>query len=441
MRAINQKGGILIDTVKMVSSEFNRTNHKIDRIAVKSTEYIREKRSYDDYNYGNITVRLSDSKMTVWGSLTKHFLGHNINFSLGSTKDIHDAFQKLSEELEVDLNNFFVTRVDIGRCYIMEAPVSGYLSNLISLPRHEYIYYQNGNKVFYNTIRSICLYDKAMEIDSSKKRKKYNKRYMSILGLEKSNVLRYELQIHKPNKDKKKKLQVENLMNGAVYKQIIDEYFYYFEKIKRMKELSILFEEKKGKAIERMMALYGIEKYGYGKFRDQLYEQIKLISDMNRKRGLEKFINKLDHERSSLKQVDLDPELSRAINPTIWTNEYNNYNVLIDDRQKLYYYILLLVRKEKQKDPILKLEDLSHHWNLPLFDYRYDSEEVIALIILKRLEEYTSKTISIDNFQHKIQDDGIRLAVWHMKNDSATTLTQFIKIIIDDILCEMDYPL
>ena len=129
----------MIDTIRMISRKYNKSNLKLLKHYEKYVEYSRTETSYFIYRYGNISVILTETKMIIYGSLTKHFLGHNINLELGSVKDVKAAITKLSEELSINLSEFIITRLDIGRCYIMKHPVVHYLNGLRSLPRHYFI--------------------------------------------------------------------------------------------------------------------------------------------------------------------------------------------------------------------------------------------------------------------------------------------------------------
>lgn len=107
-----------------------------------------------------ICVNLKGDQLKLFGSLSQYYLG-NFNSLLWS--QVPQAFQKLQEALQIDLNDARLFRIDMEGTFSTKYVVNSYwdyLGHRGSMSRFQ----SNGTLYYKNTTRTICLYDKGKKI-------------------------------------------------------------------------------------------------------------------------------------------------------------------------------------------------------------------------------------------------------------------------------------
>lgn len=168
------------------------------------------------------SVRLNGVFIT--GSLPKYFHGDNIHVL--DRRATTQAIEKISDNLHLDVSSAQVTGLEFGANFVMSKPVEEYLTRLGNMPRLERygfkpsaIYYKGRGR---EQQKVVAFYDKIAEAKE--------KNYEIPVGLDKANILRYELRL---------KNHLARQMQ-----ELLDRYQrYYFSIIKRRKPKSNVMEE------------------------------------------------------------------------------------------------------------------------------------------------------------------------------------------------------
>lgn len=408
----------MIDSITLVSHKYNKDNFDLGNNYIKHVISPPKNSEYYLYNIRNLTLILKRDSLKISGSLTKYFLGHNINLSIGSIKDVKDAFSKLSDELKIDLSEFTVSRLDFGRCFILSNPIIKYLKSLHSLDNHDYIYYQNTGRNFKNTVRTIAFYDKVDEIRSLKYKEIKNTalQNLRILDLEKKNILRYEVQIRDAFHHFGTIITVKGICDPYFYREkILREYFKYYDLIDKNNHMNFDFTGKKQSEIFKIMALYGIQCYNKENFYAEMKDFVKNKSSEIRLLSYHKKKNR-ELEKVSTNSDDLLDELTKKIEESIYlpilTPEENH---LFDDIGLLVDFLATLVSKQRKKDPELNLPKLNQKWDFrDCVNWKADDTD-IAFIIREEIQNIKEISIDENGVKKIIQEDGMRNTIYLMK--------------------------
>jgi len=210
----------MIDSIKLLShnqSLISRFNVSIlqnvvnsdSKFGITSTGYLKR-----------MKISKTDRKITISGSLAKYFFGDNIQTL--TFQQIQEAFNKLSDELSIDLTDFTVCRVDLATNFEMNYKVKSYLNYLSEKSRHERKPYKNG-LMFTAKARTLLFYDKVEE---------------AKLKEDSRNLLRYEMQLKSVSKDKKfSKMKVKDLFNESYFKKLLQYWFDQYKSIHTKQEV------------------------------------------------------------------------------------------------------------------------------------------------------------------------------------------------------------
>lgn len=171
------------------------------------------------YIHKNIRVELYYSMTVISFSATKYAL--NNNYSNATRQEIRDAIQEVAELVGFHLFEASVSRIDIGVVVGMEHSTNLYLPYLHTPnARYKQVEYTSGVK-FYNTSKSIILYDKYEEMMS--------KGQPDTNLIKGHNLIRYEIQVKHNCKDFLMKECKVDIDNGNTLDVILsDEYFDFY---------------------------------------------------------------------------------------------------------------------------------------------------------------------------------------------------------------------
>jgi hypothetical protein len=426
----------MIDTIKLTSYVYNSKNTEFKTNYEKYIYYRKEEKGYFIYKIRNLFLVLTDKKLTISGSLTKYFLNHNINMSLGSLKDVKDALKLISDDLDIDLDNFIISRLDIGRCYILTNPVSDYLTSLKILNGHHFTYHQDKGRSFSNTIRSLSFYDKVTEIESyCKKKRVREQRTLEILRLQHKNILRYELKILLPLKHFGKRIIVKDFVGGSIYNKLLDEYIEYYNRIKKDIKLDINFTNKMGKDIIKLMAVYGIEKYGVERFENK-YTNLK-NSNPSISRGLAKSLKGLERYKKLISKEDekIEELTDNVITSATWASNYQSTNLLISEDVLLLKFLSDMIAKEREVNLHLEIPKLSENCDFSSVVKEDYTDLMVALVIKDKIQKIKRETQTINGSEFRTQDSGLNNAINLMKqikrkNKTDINLVEFLNQVI-----------
>lgn len=432
------KGIKLIDTIKIVSYKHNLCNYNPPIELQQSTEFFPTGNPSHKFSSKNMVLYLTNNKLTIQGSLTKYLLGHNINFKLGSNKDVKDAFDLLSEDLSLKLDDFMITRIDFGKCFIVDKLIGTYLNGLISLKEHSWTQYGNTGKDFHNTVRRVKFYDKNKQLETlSKQEKESNKRLIQLLDLEEESILRYEIQIQKPVIHYNRKIRVKDILDKDNYfSMVLSPYFTLFRDIEKGSNIDTIdFAGKKPKDLANISSLYGIIKYGESRFISGI-KQLKK-SDPSERRKYDYYLIKIkDLKRKYSFSSNYLDELEKEI----WESIHQpaampGINLIVTDKAKLYNFILTKVKLLRKKKPDLNLKGVLSTWKSLRLDKSLNND-VIALHIVKEIQTIKEISKPVNGMDKIIRENAYTNAVDIMKSKSIDKYTRknFADITLVDFL-------
>jgi hypothetical protein len=214
-----------------------------------------EKGNYVSGHLGNLKIFVNSYGIKFTGSLSKWYLGDNIqDITRGDTKR---AIEKLSDYTQLPIKDSVIKRVDFGEGLIMNEipnayyPLLGQLRHFTRLEQKTTINYLNPNKelIFYNKI-----------VESK------NKRVEIPTFLKNSNLLRYEMKFCNdlPNQMNMSEVLMSNLYEETFYMKIIDNWEQHFKQIFKIRKSSFKSKEMiKPNDIIDELTLIGIQTLGY----------------------------------------------------------------------------------------------------------------------------------------------------------------------------------
>jgi hypothetical protein len=217
----------MIDTIKIYCvdpyylSQLDMT--KIDSCTKHNGKY----GEYDKGKINNLNVTISTYKITIEGSLTKFYLGNNVQCM--TRNQIYEALDELETIIGINIDNFWISRLDISANFEMNYPVVFYLDCLIEKSRYTKSTYGEKSVLFSVKSKTISFYDKMLEF---KRQKLVN--LPSGLPIS-DNFLRYELQIKKVSRILKQKLAVKSLRKDDIIQKLLKMWINDFKGIKKKK--------------------------------------------------------------------------------------------------------------------------------------------------------------------------------------------------------------
>jgi len=196
------------------------------------TERQNERAGYScSGNIGEYAVNIGENGISLKGSLSKYYLGNNIDTLTRHT--IKKAIEQLSDSLHLDLRAARVTRLDVSTVMPTKRPPADYYSYLGQKPYFERLQSTKDTLYYNNHQRQIIFYDKTKEAHNS-----------SIAIPEiflKNNLFRYELRYTKRlNKQLKADITASTLTDELFYKAIIKNWHNEFKTIQKLKNQSFM---------------------------------------------------------------------------------------------------------------------------------------------------------------------------------------------------------
>lgn len=258
----------MIDTIKgnidISKHVYNDFVHLIDSTSIKS---IKNEYYTISLNLSNFIITLKFDlenhpiKLSFTGSLPKLYYGNNM--AQLDWKNTQKAIEMLSHNLNVDLNEATLTRIDFGINFILKYPIHRYLSCLVKYPCLKILRYEDSVTFFSKSgSKSIIFYDK---INEMKTRRKTALNDIPDLYHNK-NILRYEMQFKKRLNQilGLDSVKIKHLFNDTHQKKLTSLWLDGYEKvIKLTKGIDPLYLLNKRNGIIKYLAYHGAEKLGY----------------------------------------------------------------------------------------------------------------------------------------------------------------------------------
>lgn len=230
------------------------------------------------FNLSNfkITIKFDEKNKSIKlyfnGSLPKFYFGNNLaQLDCDTTRE---AIQELSDNLNVELNDATLTRIDYGINLILKYPIHRYISCLVEYPRLERNQFKDSVTFFSKSgSKSFIFYDKIKELKNSLKTafiqipEEYHNR----------NILRYEIRLEQLLKQNLKsgRVKVKDLYDNTFQKRLMFLWLEGYEKVNKISiGLDPIYLLNKKNGLTKNLSYHGIERIGYDRI-------INNISDLN----------------------------------------------------------------------------------------------------------------------------------------------------------------
>ena len=201
-----------------------------------------------------LRVRAGGRGIVIEGSLPKYLFGNNLETL--TRRATQEAIKSLSDDLHLPVERARVCRFDVAQNFLMKRPVIEYLSALNGARYYKRSDFADRETVtFHNTQRSLCFYDKALELE---KKKEGMPDYFKG-----KNILRYESRFQKRlgKQFGRRIVTVENLFDEIFYMKPIKKWsgeYFLIQKIRKERALCM----KGQREYLESLAFYGLQNIG-----------------------------------------------------------------------------------------------------------------------------------------------------------------------------------
>jgi hypothetical protein len=257
--------------------------------------------------------KYNPTKLSFYGSLPKFYNGDNLfHLDWNQTKD---AVQMLSDNLNIDISEAILTRVDFGINIPLNHSIHEYTSCLLAFPRLGTMRYKD-SVTFYSTIgsRSFIFYDKPKELNKSRRGINKTLHKETI----KNNILRYEMRLKKNLKDRfrLKEIKVKDLFRVTIQNKLTEYWFNGYQKVEKISlgtDPDFLLKKRNG--LNTYLSYHGIERIGFDRIINKISEQeYDVKNNRTKKSKLKKEVRDLLREvQENTKEKNLLKELNEKI--------------------------------------------------------------------------------------------------------------------------------
>jgi len=232
-------------------------------------------------------------RLSFNGSLSKYYYGNNL--AQLNWDDIEKAINELSDNLNINLNEAILTRLDIAVNLTLEKSVNNYIHNLYSTKKKGILIY-NDSITFISTTKDITFYDKLKELKKNDKNTYHN----LPIELKNKNILRYELRLKKNLKShfNTNNFTIEHLFQLENQHKIVDLWVNHYLKINTFininAPISLL---KKRNGLKDYLSYIGLKTIGIEKVINNIQTVDFNVKDIYSKRSkMKKNLNKFIKE-------------------------------------------------------------------------------------------------------------------------------------------------
>jgi hypothetical protein len=189
------------------------------------TESSKDGRYFVSGNFHNLRVSVSDQRLSIKGSLSKYYLGDNIQTL--TRQDTQRGIERLSDELSLPLGDASLSRLDFGHNLIMKHEPEVYFTYL-GESRYFERYRLSDSLNYKNGNRMQVFYDKVLE-------SKFHRVEIPKVWQGK-NVLRFESRYLKRIEDllKHPDITANTLSDEQFYIGLVRRYFEDYEAIQKV---------------------------------------------------------------------------------------------------------------------------------------------------------------------------------------------------------------
>ena len=274
----------------------------------------RTEQEFTSGKLGNCKVSISESGVSIKGSLAKFYLDDNLQIL--TRQDTARAIELLSDTLELPMQKAKVNRLDIGYNFKTTYPVESYYNSLGDA-RHYKRLLQPQSINYTNQSRQLIFYNKIAEAKSAG---------VVIPPIyQNSNLLRYELRFLKGvPKQFQQEVTAQTLYNEEFYIKVIDKWHSNYQKINKIYSVTDIM-----KSIETIKSpkdyIYHLTLLGlFSKGLNQAIEEVELLRKLNAfdkpeyysrlKKDLKNLAQSPIHTSTSEHIEELDKKVKRVTN-------------------------------------------------------------------------------------------------------------------------------
>ena len=266
---------------------------------------------------GTLKVRINgEYKMTIEGSLSKYYLGNNID--LFHTDKIDSAFDKLSQEINLDLKTAVVSSLEFGRCFNMNEPIPYYLEELGDSKNYKECGRYSSSLTYRKTNRKLLIYDKIKEMKSKRQKIPSHITHPYILRIENAYLNNVSNQL------KENTITVQTLKNQGFQEKLLKLLFDDYSSIsdKNIFRIRKGFEPKNPSELKIMLMQLGIKQIGgalkckreVDRIRNNMIKNKKYNMSMNTSLNrMKSLINKIDSNQDYFESSNSSLELNRKM--------------------------------------------------------------------------------------------------------------------------------
>lgn len=316
----------MIDTIRGYIVLEQKRHSDFEHLFVNETKSIKKDGYTISLNLLNfiITIKFDNEdkpiKLYFNGSLSKFYLGNNLSQLDWDTTE--RAIQMLSDNLEINMYEATLTRIDYGINLILKHPIHQYISCLVDYPRLEKIQYKDSVTFSSKSgSKSFIFYDKLKELKKSLKTEfiRIPKEYHN------QNILRYEMRLESLLKQNLKsgRVQVKDLFDNNVKKKLLHLWLEGYEKVNKLSigiDPIYLLNEHNG--LLRYLSYHGVERIGYDRI-------VNNIADLN-----------FDVKNPSVKRSKMKAGLNNLLSEIIENTLDENLMGEIDEEIKFFSGII-----------------------------------------------------------------------------------------------------
>lgn len=265
----------MVDTINI---NINITPDEVFYVSEKLTKRYRINNDEGDQKiegmFHNFKIRLFRGMIYISGSLSKYYKGSNI-YDL-TLQEIREAINKLSGELNINLLDAKITRIDIAANLEVKKACHYYLNVLKGVPKFKKKGYSNSTLTFYTSRETITFYDKVKEVI---------KRKEDIPSFFRGKkFLRYELRMKSNLKNFfGKGIFVREMLTDNIYNTLINRWYKRFNDIEKnsVPTLGTIAENSTQKDFMNRLLVAGIYSIGYNNLLEELESSRDCLSKNN----------------------------------------------------------------------------------------------------------------------------------------------------------------
>ena len=248
-------------------------------------------------NLDNLRICIREGELSIKGSLPKYYYGNN--FQTLSQKTTSEAIEKLSDDLNLDINLCKVSRIDLSTNFITTYEPNIYYDYLGNLKRFNRL--ENPHSIDYRQkSKKLLFYDKVI----------WAKQTQSMIPLEfqNKNVLRYEMVLNEAVKRylKLNKITMQDLHGDSMYSRLVEEWYNFYNRIEKKPSKEIVLNThniKSPKDFDKELLIHLTRTKGLG-YIDNMIKDLKARNAFTS----DEYYSRLNAKYRTYSKVEIDSE-------------------------------------------------------------------------------------------------------------------------------------